>query len=159
MKLAGFEIKLIPFLGFFAIAGLLGFLNHFRSIPLFAEYSTNENRAALVPDGIKTVLIDDVRKAIENKSHTIVDVRLRAFYDDAHIPTAVNVPEDVQNPDSVLYSAAPNTSPDSPLIIYCDGGSCAASIFIASKLQMLGFRDISVYLGGWSEWKETEALK
>ncbi len=159
MKLFKFEIKVIPFVGFFAVAALLGFLNHFRSIPLFAEYSTSESRAALIPDGIKTVTIDDVKRAIDTGSHTIVDVRLEPFYDEAHIPNAVNVPEDEANPDSVLYSVAQGITPSSPLIIYCDGGSCEASVYIASKLQMAGFVDLSVYLGGWSEWKEKEAGK
>jgi rhodanese-related sulfurtransferase len=159
MKALKIPIKIIPFVAFFAIAAVLGFINHFRSIPLFADYSTSTGRSALLPAGIKPATIDDVRNAISGKSAVIVDVRLKSFYDDAHIPSAVSVPEDQPSPDSLLRLGAPEVGFESRLIVYCDGGDCEASINTAIKLQTLGFKNISVFLGGWGEWSKQELKK
>jgi 3-mercaptopyruvate sulfurtransferase SseA len=159
MKSFKFTVRIVPFLGIFVIAAVFGFFNHFRSIPLFADYSTPEGRAAIVPSGIKTVTLDEVRKATETGSHTIVDARLAQVYAEAHIPHAVNVPEDSMEPLSVLMANAPDIRPESPIIFYCDGGSCEASINLAEKFQLLGFKNLSVYLGGWQEWVKKQGAK
>ncbi len=159
MATAQLPFKIVPFIAFFAIAGVIGFLNHFRTIPLIPEPVAEENPVPALPEGIKAATILDVRKAIDAKSHIIVDVRIKALYDRGHIPTAVSVPETEGDPVTALFRAVPGARRSSPLILYCAGGGCIASIDSAVRLRSLGFTDLSVYEGGWQEWSKAEGKK
>ncbi len=58
---------------------------------------------------------------------------------------AANSPEDIKK----SLGATPK---DQEIVIYCDGEECGASTTLATKLQSLGFNNIQIFFGGWTEW-------
>ena len=72
-----------------------------------------------------------------------------AYYDDAHLPGALNMP-----PDQV-DRLAPVLLPDKDarVVVYCSG-TCHNSEIAARRLEELGYRDVLVYLGGKEDWVE-----
>ncbi len=79
----------------------------------------------------------------------IVEALGSAYYADAHLPGAVNIP-----PDQV-DRLAPATLPDKDarIVVYCSG-TCHNSQVAARRLVQLGYRDVHVYLGGKEDWVE-----
>lgn len=47
-----------------------------------------------------------------------------------------------------------DTPKDQELIIYCDGEECGSSTTLANKLQGLGFTNVQIFFGGWTEWEK-----
>ena len=105
-----------------------------------------------------------IKLAIKNKKAIIVDTRSKSEYDGSivraaqagHIPTAINI--DWNNNLELdtfkgyeqldrIYSGIPK---DTMVITYCQGGYRAANSFVA--LKMLGYKNVRMYLGSWSEW-------
>jgi rhodanese-related sulfurtransferase len=80
---------------------------------------------------------------------TLVEALGPAYFDDAHLPGAVNIP-----PDQV-DRLAPALLPDSGahIVVYCSG-TCHNSEIAAQRLVDLGYRDVHVYLGGKEDWVE-----
>ena len=72
-----------------------------------------------------------------------------AFFADAHLPGAVNIP-----PDRVDHLAArllPDV--DAPVVVYCSG-TCSNSDSTARRLVELGYTNVRVYQGGKEDWIE-----
>jgi rhodanese-related sulfurtransferase len=80
---------------------------------------------------------------------TLVEALGPAYFDDAHLPGAVNIP-----PDQV-DRLAPVLLPDSHarIVVYCSG-TCHNSEIAAQRLVDLGYSDVHVYLGGKEDWVE-----
>lgn len=72
-----------------------------------------------------------------------------AFFGDAHLPGAVNIP-----PDRVAH-LAPRLLPDRDglVVVYCSA-MCTNSDSTARALLELGYRDVRVYRGGKEDWIE-----
>jgi len=74
-----------------------------------------------------------------------------------HIPSALNYPgslnynkEDGLKPLEQLSKIYKNLPKDKKIILYCQDGADAALNFLV--LQLLGYKDISIYDGSWLEW-------
>ena len=80
---------------------------------------------------------------------TLVEALGAAFFDDAHLPGAINIP-----PDQV-DRLAPSllTDVDASIVVYCSG-TCENSEIAARRLEELGYRSVRVYLGGKEDWVE-----
>jgi len=80
---------------------------------------------------------------------TLVEALGPAYFDDAHLPGAVNIP-----PDQV-DRLAPALLPDSEahIVVYCSG-TCHNSEIAAQRLVDLGYSDVHIYLGGKEDWVE-----
>ena len=115
--------------------------------------------------------IEDVKKAIERQSATILDARPperfsgqvkepREGLRSGHMPGALNIPagrlidpetggfikhQDIQN---LIRTKIPG--PDTNVITTC--GSGVTACVLREALQVAGYKDISVYDGSWSEW-------
>lgn len=72
-----------------------------------------------------------------------------AFYADAHLPGAINIPP------RQVDRMAPQLMPDRncPVVVYCSG-SCSSADAVARRLEVLGYTDVSVYGGGKEDWVE-----
>ncbi len=79
----------------------------------------------------------------------LVEALGAAFYADAHLPGAINVP-----PGRVDH-LAPVLLPDlgAEIVVYCSG-TCASAAAVAGRLDELGYRDVAVYEGGKEDWVE-----
>jgi rhodanese-related sulfurtransferase len=49
-----------------------------------------------------------------------------------------------------------NVSRDRPILVYCLSTGCRFDDTIAMFLAREGFKHISIYPGGWTEWRESE---
>lgn len=80
---------------------------------------------------------------------TVVEALGAAFYADAHLPGAVNIP-----PGKVDVLAA-RLLPDmsAPVIVY-GSGSTTSAVAVARRLEQLGYAWVGVYEGGKEDWVE-----
>lgn len=80
---------------------------------------------------------------------TLVEALGAAFFDDAHLPGAINIP-----PDQV-DRLAPKLLPDveASIVVYCSG-TCQNSEIVAQRLDELGYASVRIYLGGKEDWVE-----
>jgi thiosulfate/3-mercaptopyruvate sulfurtransferase len=112
----------------------------------------------------------DVKRSLNNKNASIVDVRSSAEFNGSdvrairrgHIPSAINIDWEnnieygsfkSKNKLSGIYSAIPRNA---QIITYCQGGFRAANAFLALKL--LGYKKVKMYLGSWGEWGNISGL-
>lgn len=99
----------------------------------------------------RKITAEDAKKLMEQGSVTIVDVRTPEEYAEAHVPGAVNIP----NED--IGSEQPEALPDqeAALIVYCRTGRRSKEA--SDKLLTLGYKNISD-MGGIVDWTyETES--
>lgn len=129
------------------------------------------------PDGsaFQVVVASDVLEASQTGDSAIVDARPAARFHahekefrpglrSGHIPNSENIPfgdliengflksdEDLR----AVFNAAGITG-EKPVISSCGSGVTAAVLLLA--MERIGFADLSLYDGSWSEWGSLEAL-
>jgi thiosulfate/3-mercaptopyruvate sulfurtransferase len=121
--------------------------------------------------------LDDVRRAVERHDAVLVDARppdqfsgeAGAQMRRGHIPGAVNHywQDDlgqegfgrVWRPVDSLRASyqAQGITPDRRLILYCNSTTEASHVFFALRF-LLGYPDVRIYTGAWTEWAEREEL-
>lgn len=79
-----------------------------------------------------------------------LDARDPAEYEAGHIPGAVRLTGPEANTDPEKMKALPVEG--RPIICYCEGGACEASLDLARTLIENGHRKVLVYMGGFPEW-------
>lgn len=72
-----------------------------------------------------------------------------AFYSDAHLPDAINIPPG--QIDRLVPRLLPD--PNLPVVVYSSGSTSSAET-VARRLEELGFSDVAVYAGGKEDWVE-----
>lgn len=79
-----------------------------------------------------------------------LDARDAAEYEAGHIPGALRLTRDdaLSEPERVKRLAPLGK----PIVTYCEGGVCEASLDLARALVDAGFRKVLVYAGGFPEW-------
>ena len=99
--------------------------------------------------GITTIERAKILELMAHGTVRLVEALGPAFFADAHLPGAVNIP-----PDRVEHLAA-SLLPDRDelVVVYCSG-TCTNSESTARRLVALGYRDVRVYLGGKEDWIE-----
>jgi rhodanese-related sulfurtransferase len=142
-------------------AGLV--INELSNHPLPIVYQTPEQRfdaelTTLVtapPFKIApaaTVALPEFRSAVETKSALILDARPSVFFEQGHVPGALNLARDGFARDYRRLSLTLKAGIDKPIVVYCSGGDCHDSRLVASALLALGFSNVSVFTGGWEAW-------
>jgi thiosulfate/3-mercaptopyruvate sulfurtransferase len=124
-----------------------------------------------------TATLDEVRGAVERRDVVLVDARppdqfageAGAQMRRGHIPGAVNHywQDDLEQEgfgrvwkpvDSLrAVYAAQGITPDKRLILYCNSTTEASHVFFALK-YLLGYPDVRIYTGAWTEWAERSEL-
>jgi rhodanese-related sulfurtransferase len=72
-----------------------------------------------------------------------------AFYADAHIPGAINVP--LGQVDALAPALL--TDQEADIVVYCTSAGTSSDA-VARRLERLGYRSVAVYLGGKEDWVE-----
>ena len=72
-----------------------------------------------------------------------------AYFADAHLPGAVNIPPD--RVDRLAGRLLPDI--EAEIVVYCSG-TCQNSEITARRLEDLGYRRVAVYPGGKEDWVE-----
>jgi rhodanese-related sulfurtransferase len=137
-------------------------INRSLSSPLPLVYQTPEQRfdaelttmVAAPPFNIEppTVRLDEFRSAVDSKSVLILDARPSVFFEQGHVPGALNLARDDFAHDYRTLAGVLQNAHDKPIIVYCSGGDCHDSRLVAKALLNLGFSNVRVFTGGWDEW-------
>jgi rhodanese-related sulfurtransferase len=93
---------------------------------------------------------ETLKEKIEEREEnfTLIDVRGRADYSDAHLPQAIEIPLD--DIELMVPRLVPNLWED--IVVYCGGPQCEASGKAAQLLTDLGYKNVKRYRGGTSDW-------
>ena len=71
-----------------------------------------------------------------------------AYYEDAHLPGALNIPH------TRVDELAPGLLPDkaAPVVVYCSNRACQNSPQAARRLEALGYTNVYDYEEGKQDW-------
>jgi len=105
------------------------------------------------PEGKRIKWIEYSQLMELNKTGEIrfIDARVVKEYDAGHIPGAIPWP--FNEFLEYLKNYQDEISFDTPVVVYCEGGTCDQSISLSENLQIVGYTDIYLYHGGFDEWK------
>ena len=82
-------------------------------------------------------------------STVVVEALGAAFYADAHLPGAINIPPG--HVDRLAPALLPTR--DASVVVYCSGTG-SSSETVARRLEELGYAHVAVYAGGKEDWVE-----
>ena len=106
--------------------------------------------AAADTQGIWAIRYEQLVQLLKHPEVLLIDARRPEDFQAGHIPGARNIfayEFQLHIPELIVL---PRTK---PVVIYCDGGQCELSHYLAEQLRTLGFRRIYIYEGGWAEWR------
>jgi rhodanese-related sulfurtransferase len=93
---------------------------------------------------------EDLRAKLANpEPPVLVEALGSAFFADAHLPGAINIPPD--QVDRLAPSLLPDL--DAEIVVYCSG-TCRNSEATARRLEELGYRRVLMYPDGKEDWVE-----
>ena len=96
----------------------------------------------------RTISRDELRTAIEAGDVVVVETLGPQYFDDAHLPGAINIPH------TEVRALAPAVLPDkdAPIVTYCSNVACTNSRLVAERLASLGYTDVRRYEQGKDDW-------
>ena len=95
------------------------------------------------------VSIKELKKAIETKNVTIIDVNGTESWEKGHIPGAI----DFESNAAKFASLLPKDK-NALVVAYCGGPACMAYKQAAKKAEELGYKNVKHLSAGISGWKE-----
>ena len=96
--------------------------------------------------GIPTIAPGAVRRMIEQRAVTVIDVNARERWAQAHVPSARNV-----DPVTWREQDLP-ADKDALVVFYCSGPLCRKAPNAARRAAQLGYRNVKVMSAGISGW-------
>ncbi len=97
-----------------------------------------------------TITRDELQAAIDAGDVVVVETLGPLYYDDAHLPGAINIPH------TEVARLAPQLLPDkdAAIVTYCSNTACRNSEIAASQLRALGYGNVRTYAEGKQDWRE-----
>jgi rhodanese-related sulfurtransferase len=95
------------------------------------------------------VSIKELKKAIEQKNVTIIDVNGTESWEKGHIPGAL----DFESNEAKFASILPKDK-NALIVAYCGGPKCMAYKQAAKKAEELGYKNVKHLSAGISGWTE-----
>ena len=105
-------------------------------------------RAAATDKTAPDITIQDLKKAIDDKTVTVIDVNGTDSYQEGHIPTAINF----EAAEKDLAKVLPKDK-DALIVAYCGGPACGAYKAAAKAAVALGYTNVKHLSAGISGWK------
>jgi rhodanese-related sulfurtransferase len=96
-----------------------------------------------------TITLTELRAKLEaGEELTLVEALGPAYYEEAHLPGAINIPHEQ------VDELAPSLLPDkqAQIVVYCASGPCRNSGIAARRLERLGYTNVRDYHEGKAEW-------
>ena len=95
-----------------------------------------------------TITRDELFDAIKANAVTVVEALPAAYYEDAHLPGAINIPH------TEVKELAPTLLPDkdAAIVTYCANTPCPNSRVAALQLTKLGYTNVREYVEGKEDW-------
>ena len=93
---------------------------------------------------------DELAELVDANAAIVVEALPAAYYEDAHIPGAINIPH------TEVRSLAPALLPDKDALIvtYCANLPCPNSDLAARILGKLGYTNVRRYAEGKDDWRD-----
>jgi rhodanese-related sulfurtransferase len=97
----------------------------------------------------KTITRDELHRAIETSSVTVVETLREEHFAQGHLPGAVNVPH------TEVAELAPRLLPDqhAAIVTYCSNTACANSGIAQAQLRAMGYTNVRKYAEGKQDWE------
>ena len=95
------------------------------------------------------VSIKELKKSIETKQVTVIDVNGTESFATGHIPGAI----DFEANEAKIASLLPKDK-NALIVAYCGGPKCMAYKQAAKKAEELGYKNVKHLSAGISGWKE-----
>lgn len=83
-------------------------------------------------------------------SATLVEALPAMYFEDAHLPGALNLPHD--QVDELAPALLPDL--DAEIVVYCSNAACQNSTIAARRLSELGYTRVFDYEDGKQDWIE-----
>ena len=105
-----------------------------------------------IPDSDQPIQVQiaTVKRFFDARAALFLDARDPAEYEKGHIPGAIRLTNAEAQNEPERMKALPVQG--RPTIVYCEGGTCEASLELARFLLESGFKKVLVYMGGYPEW-------
>src|SRR3954452_17066769 len=99
---------------------------------------------------MNTISRTQLQARIENGDVVVVETLGPQYFEDAHLPGAVNIPH------TEVARLAPELLPDkdATIVTYCSNTACQNSHAAAAQLKSLGYTDVLRYTEGKQDWVE-----
>ena len=99
---------------------------------------------------VNRITREQLQARLEAGDVTVVEALGPMYYDDAHLPGAINVPHDQ------VDELAPELLPelDATIVVYCSNTPCQNSAIASARLVQLGYTDVLEYVEGKQDWIE-----
>lgn len=145
----------------FGIAVITAFaVNTFSSkgIALIGNWDTSQGVITAKPKNdpvshdIEIGNILTVKEIYDNGEAVFVDARVEKDYKEGHIKNAVSLP--AYQFEEYIYEFKNEYPPFIKIITYCSGRECDDSHVLAQCFLDEGYTDVSVFIDGFSSWKE-----
>lgn len=147
--------------------GLL--INQFRDKPLPLIYQSKGDRLDVVvtkmaetpkmtenrqPTLQRELTLEQFRSFVESKSGLVLDARPEIFHRLGHVPGALSLPRDDFETSYLKLRGLLEKNKSQAIVLYCSSSSCEDSALVLKALTKLGYTNIAVFHGGWSEWTQ-----
>lgn len=98
----------------------------------------------------KTISRAELRDRIDAGDVIVVEALPPEYYDDAHLPGAINIPH------TEVRDLAPRLLPDkdAAIVVYCANEPCPNSGIAVHVLGKLGYTNVRDYEGGKQDWRD-----
>jgi rhodanese-related sulfurtransferase len=98
----------------------------------------------------RTITRDELSSAIEAGDVVVVEALGPQYYEDAHLPGAINIPH------TQVAELAPALLPDkdAAIVTYCSNTACQNSEVAARQLEALGYTNVRKYAEGKEDWRD-----
>jgi rhodanese-related sulfurtransferase len=93
---------------------------------------------------------DELHEAIDQGTVTVVDALPASYYDQQHLPGAVNL--FVDEARDLAFDVLPDKG--AAIVAYCSNEACQNSEGVARVLTALGYTDVRKYREGIQDWVE-----
>jgi len=120
--------------------------------PNVVQFSSNPEDKRMPP----RLSLIQFKEFVEQRRGIILDARPEIFYRLGHVPGAIPLPRDEFKKYYELHKNLIEAHKDRPIVIYCSGDSCEDSKLVATALKDLAYSKVSIFGGGWTEWKNQE---
>lgn len=96
----------------------------------------------------RTITRDELEAGIEAGALVVVETLGPQYYEDAHLPGAINIPH------TQVAELAPALLPDkdAAIVTYCSNTDCQNSEVAARQLEALGYTNVRKYAEGKQDW-------
>lgn len=87
-----------------------------------------------------------------NDDMVVVDVLPEESFLKKHLPGAINIPAHSENFETLVKHMIQDKS--TPVVVYCANAECQASADASNRIASMGYKNVSDYENGLSEWEE-----